>query len=488
MYTRTPVAEPSTFYKTFSEKKLTGYGSSRRGRIERHRLGLLHRFAPAPGDMVEVGPGHGSLAEQAVDAGWRYTAIEASPILIEVLRGKGLTVIESWAPPIPVPGASADVVYADQVLEHMSGIDAARQFTAEALRALRPGGVFFVVVPDYLKERTFFWDVDYTHNFVTTERRVRQLLNDGGFEILHLERAIGLATGVGRAPQAPGARRVSVPGGGARSRDPRAPGAAVAHPGGFPHPHPRAPQGAPPGGGPRRPGRRRAAGERARRGRALALHRHRGAAIQDPQEPVRDAHLRGAEAGGRRPLIAVRTLLGRASRSTALRLVVTAVILAYLSRRIDMAASARAMAAMSLPHLAVVLALVAVDRALMVLRWVLLLRASGVAVPAPEAARIFLVSSFVGSFLPAGVGGPPPPPNPPPPHPPRPARRGGGGGGGAGGGPSVGGGGWGGAAPPRGGGAPPPPAPTASPPTLAAARRWRRSPWIACWASSPSSP
>ncbi len=134
--------------------------------------------------MVEVGPGHGSLAEQAVEAGWRYTAIEASPILIDVLRGKGLTVIESWTPPIPVPDASTDVVYADQVLEHMSGIDAARAFTAEALRSLRPGGIFFVVVPDYLKERTFFWDVDYTHNFVTTERRVRQLLNDGGFTTL----------------------------------------------------------------------------------------------------------------------------------------------------------------------------------------------------------------------------------------------------------------------------------------------------------------
>jgi hypothetical protein len=47
---------------------------------------------------------------------------------------------------------------------------------AEARRVLRPGGTFFVVVPDYLKERTFFWDVDYTHNFVTTERRVTQLL------------------------------------------------------------------------------------------------------------------------------------------------------------------------------------------------------------------------------------------------------------------------------------------------------------------------
>ena len=42
----------------------------------------------------------------------------------------------------------------------------------------------------------------------------------------------------------------------------------------------------------------------------------------------------------------------------------------------------------------------------MILRWILLLRASGIADrDAAHAARIFLVSSFVGSFLPAGVGG-----------------------------------------------------------------------------------
>jgi len=52
-----------------------------------------------------------------------------------------------------------------------------------------------------------------------------------------------------------------------------------------------------------------------------------------------------------------------------------------------------------------VLLLVAIDRAVMILRWVLLLRASGVAVTAGRAASIFLVSSFVGSFLPAGIGG-----------------------------------------------------------------------------------
>jgi SAM-dependent methyltransferase len=206
------LAEASTFYKSFSEKKLTGYGGARRGRIEEHRLALLHRFIRPPGSMVEVGPGHGTFAERAVAAGWSYTAIEASEILIEVLRQKQLAVIPAWAPPIPVADASTDVVYADQVLEHMSGIDTARQFTAEALRSLRPGGVFYVVVPDYLKERTFFWDVDYTHNFVTTERRVRQLLVDGGFELVHVERAIGTATGLSRDVLAAAALFTNLPG------------------------------------------------------------------------------------------------------------------------------------------------------------------------------------------------------------------------------------------------------------------------------------
>jgi uncharacterized protein (TIRG00374 family) len=41
----------------------------------------------------------------------------------------------------------------------------------------------------------------------------------------------------------------------------------------------------------------------------------------------------------------------------------------------------------------------------MILRWVLLLRAAGIPIPTAAAARLFLVSSFVGSFLPAGVGG-----------------------------------------------------------------------------------
>lgn len=87
-----------------------------------------------------------------------------------------------------------------------------------------------------------------------------------------------------------------------------------------------------------------------------------------------------------------------------IRLAITAVILALLSRGIDFGESARAIASIDLRYLALVLVLVACDRTVMIWRWILLLRSSGVTIANTAAARIFLTSSFVGSFLPAGVG------------------------------------------------------------------------------------
>lgn len=203
---------PRQFYRSFSEKRLTAQGAARRGRIEQWRFGLLGQFAAPPGAMLEIGPGQGAIASMARDAGWRYAAVEASPILGAQLREAGFEVVEAFVPPIPVPDESQDVVYADQVLEHMPGIDAARQFVSEAWRGLKPGGIFFVVVPDYLKERGFFWDIDYTHNFVTTERRMRQLLYDGSFSIERLDRSIGRATGLRRDLLAGAALLANIPG------------------------------------------------------------------------------------------------------------------------------------------------------------------------------------------------------------------------------------------------------------------------------------
>jgi SAM-dependent methyltransferase len=200
------------FYRTFSEKKLTRAGGARRERIERARLGMVMRHMQPPGRMLEIGPGQGGIALLAREAGWTYSAVEPSGILANQLRAQGFEVAEAMTPPIPAADASQDVIYADQVLEHMSGIDAARGFVSEGWRVLRPRGLFFIVVPDYLKERGFFWDIDYTHNFITTERRVRQLLHDGGFEVIDFVRSIGLATGLSRDLLAGASMLANLPG------------------------------------------------------------------------------------------------------------------------------------------------------------------------------------------------------------------------------------------------------------------------------------
>jgi hypothetical protein len=91
-------------------------------------------------------------------------------------------------------------------------------------------------------------------------------------------------------------------------------------------------------------------------------------------------------------------------RSTAARLIITAAILAYLLRSVDTGAAVHAMLRVDPWWFAFTLLLVAIDRVAMAIRWLLLLRAAGVDIPAASALRIFVTSSFVGSFLPAGVG------------------------------------------------------------------------------------
>lgn len=93
------------------------------------------------------------------------------------------------------------------------------------------------------------------------------------------------------------------------------------------------------------------------------------------------------------------------ARSTLLRLLLTAGILVYLLSRIDPTEATRAVLGVRVSYLVAVLLLVGVDRAVMVTRWFVLLRASETAVSLKSAAWIYLVSSYIGSFLPAGVGG-----------------------------------------------------------------------------------
>ena len=94
----------------------------------------------------------------------------------------------------------------------------------------------------------------------------------------------------------------------------------------------------------------------------------------------------------------------KATGSLWIRGLLTLAVLAIIAYKIDMAAAAAALLRLRLDAALAVLALLVVDRTVMIWRWIILLRARGTQIATKSAARIYLVSSFVGGFLPAGVG------------------------------------------------------------------------------------
>jgi len=97
----------------------------------------------------------------------------------------------------------------------------------------------------------------------------------------------------------------------------------------------------------------------------------------------------------------------RRALPAALRLAVALGLTAYVLWRSDPAAALGALRTVDWRFIAAAAALVLIDRALMAYRWLVLLRplpsASGV--PFRAVLRVFFISTFVGTFLPASVGG-----------------------------------------------------------------------------------
>ncbi len=136
------------------------------------------------GVFLEIGPGHGVMAQVVKAAGQSYLGIEANMHISRTMRSSGFQVSRAFVPPMPIRSQSISVVYAAHVIEHLPGPDIALLFAQEANRVLGDGGLLFISAPDMRSFGTNFWDADYTHRFPTTRRRMQQLLYDAGFEII----------------------------------------------------------------------------------------------------------------------------------------------------------------------------------------------------------------------------------------------------------------------------------------------------------------
>ncbi|MDH5507917.1 MAG: class I SAM-dependent methyltransferase [Anaerolineae bacterium] len=178
------------FYDYFDteERTITRIGRMIVWREITAHIQMIRQYRKTTGRLkvLEIGPGKGYFAKSALENGWDYTGIDGSATLVSRLKGYNIPVTLAHVPPIPESaGGDYDAIVMEQLLEHMSTVREATTVVEDAYSRLVKGGVLLIASPDYKAQGAHFFDCDYTHNYVTTTRRVSQLLIDSGFTIAY---------------------------------------------------------------------------------------------------------------------------------------------------------------------------------------------------------------------------------------------------------------------------------------------------------------
>ena len=133
------------------------------------------------GRVLEVGPGYGFFGDVCMEHGLEYVAIEPNERMAAAIEQRGGKVIRATVPPFPKIDGKFDAVVMLSVMEHMNTFQDAVLVTRQVHDMLKPGGIFLIYTPDYLNWRLTFFNCDGSHNYVTTRRRLSQLLVNNGF-------------------------------------------------------------------------------------------------------------------------------------------------------------------------------------------------------------------------------------------------------------------------------------------------------------------
>jgi SAM-dependent methyltransferase len=167
------------FYEHFQKDQPTRSGQRLTAALARR----IFEFAriKAHDKVMEIGPGRGAIGEICLEKGLEYFAIEPNREMAAALEEKGAKVTCAMVPPLPPLDRDFDIVLMIHVMEHMNSMYDALQITRQIGQVLRPKGRLIICSPDYLNLRSNFFNCDFSHNYVTTRRRLEQLLVNAGF-------------------------------------------------------------------------------------------------------------------------------------------------------------------------------------------------------------------------------------------------------------------------------------------------------------------
>ncbi|HNU07611.1 MAG TPA: class I SAM-dependent methyltransferase [Pyrinomonadaceae bacterium] len=154
-------------------------------------VAALNRFLTRETIYLEIGPGDCSIAFEVAKKVRKAIAVDVS----EIVTGNGerpdnFELIISNGTEVPVPANSVDVIYSNQLMEHLHPEDAALQLR-NIFDALRPGGIYFCITPNRLSgphdiSRNFdnVATCLHLHEFTVTE--LQKLFTDVGFSTLRI--------------------------------------------------------------------------------------------------------------------------------------------------------------------------------------------------------------------------------------------------------------------------------------------------------------
>lgn len=168
----------SSFYDHFVLDKPTRMGSWLAKSLCRQVF--THAEVKPPCSVLEIGPGRGLFADLCLQNGTEYSAVEANRQMAASLEQRGAQVVCEKAPPLPHLGKQFDVVVMINVLEHMNSTQDALQIASQIRDVLKPRGRLVICSPDYLNLRRNFFNCDFSHSYVTTQRRLEQLMINTG--------------------------------------------------------------------------------------------------------------------------------------------------------------------------------------------------------------------------------------------------------------------------------------------------------------------
>jgi hypothetical protein len=132
--------------------------------------------------LLEIGPGHGLLADACKRSHIDYYGLEMNETQAQALTLQGHNVAAATVPPIP-KGGPTQVIWLSHMLEHANSYSEAKTIIQACYDRLDPAGFVVIIGPDILHWREEFWSIDWSHGFPTTINRVEQLLNETGFKI-----------------------------------------------------------------------------------------------------------------------------------------------------------------------------------------------------------------------------------------------------------------------------------------------------------------